>query len=258
MAHAHIAVVTLFSEMLQDVTQHGVTGRAIKNGLVDLSTHNPRQFATDKHKTVDDRPYGGGPGMLMKVAPLVAAIKQAKQAGAEMFSEPAHVVYLSPQGKRLDQQGVAELAKQKRLVLVAGRYEGIDERVIQSEVDAEWSIGDYVLSGGELAAAVIIDAVVRTLPGALGDDASAEQDSFMNGLLDTPHYTRPEEIEGQRVPSVLLSGDHGAIARWRLQQSLGRTWLRRPDLLAQLELNAEQQCLLDEFIEQHKHSETGC
>lgn len=258
MAQAHIAVVTLFSDMLRDVAQQGVTGRAIKQGLVELSTHDPRQFATDRHKTVDDRPYGGGPGMLMKVAPLRAAINQARQAGAETFSEPAYVVYLSPQGRRLDQQGVAELAAHKRLVLVAGRYEGIDERVIQSDVDAEWSIGDYVLSGGELAAAVIIDAVVRTLPGVLGDDASAEQDSFMNGLLDTPHYTRPEEIDGHRVPGVLLSGDHEAIARWRMQQSLGRTWLRRPDLLAQLELSTEQQCLLDEFIEQHKHNETGC
>jgi tRNA (guanine37-N1)-methyltransferase len=233
--------------MLRDMTQYGVTGRALKSGIVDLSLHDPRTHTEDKHRTVDDRPYGGGPGMVMQVAPLRAAINEARAiCGGE-----AKVVYLSPQGRKLDQAGVAELAQTDRLILIAGRYEGIDERLIESEVDAEWSIGDYVLSGGELAAAVMIDAVVRTLPGALGDDASAEQDSFVNGLLDYPHYTRPEQVAGRPVPEVLLSGDHAAIARWRLKQSLGRTWLRRPDLLEQVELNKEQQRLLDEFITEH-------
>ncbi|MDT8403833.1 tRNA (guanosine(37)-N1)-methyltransferase TrmD [Sulfuriflexus sp.] len=247
MSLQHIAVVTLFPDMLRDMTQYGVTGRALKSGIVDLSLHDPRTHAEDKHRTVDDRPYGGGPGMVMQVAPLRAALNEARAScGGE-----AKVIYLSPQGRKLDQAGVAELAKTDRLILIAGRYEGIDERLIESEVDAEWSIGDYVLSGGELAAAVIIDAVVRTLPGALGDDASAEQDSFVNGLLDYPHYTRPEEVAGRPVPKVLLSGDHAAIACWRLKQSLGRTWLRRPDLLEQVELSKQQQQLLDEFITEH-------
>lgn len=247
MSLQHIAVVTLFPDMLRDMTQYGVTGRALKSGIVDLSLHDPRTHAEDKHRTVDDRPYGGGPGMVMQVAPLRAALNEARAScGGE-----AKVIYLSPQGRKLDQAGVAELAQTDRLILIAGRYEGIDERLIESEVDAEWSIGDYVLSGGELAAAVVIDAVVRTLPGALGDDASAEQDSFVNGLLDYPHYTRPEEVAGRPVPKVLLSGDHAAIARWRLKQSLGRTWLRRPDLLEQVELSKQQQQLLDEFITEH-------
>ncbi len=247
MSLQHIAVVTLFPDMLRDVMQHGVTGRAIKTGIVGLSLHDPRAHAKDKHRTVDDRPYGGGPGMLMQVEPLRAAINEARAS----CDGEAKVVYLSPQGRKLDQAGVAELAETERLILIAGRYEGIDERVIESEVDAEWSIGDYVLSGGELAAAVMIDSVVRTLPGALGDAASAEQDSFVNGLLDYPHYTRPEEIDGRQVPEVLLSGNHAAIERWRLKQSLGRTWLRRPDLLEKVELDKEQQKLLDEFITEH-------
>lgn len=247
MSLQHIAVVTLFPDMLRDVTQYGVTGRAIKTGIVGLSLHDPRAHAKDKHRTVDDRPYGGGPGMLMQVEPLRAAINEARAS----CDGEATVVYLSPQGRKLDQAGVAELAQTERLILIAGRYEGIDERVIESEVDAEWSIGDYVLSGGELAAAVMIDSVVRTLPGALGDEASAEQDSFINGLLDYPHYTRPEEVDGRPVPEVLLSGNHAAIARWRLKQSLGRTWLRRPDLLEEVELDKEQQKLLDEFITEH-------
>ncbi len=240
----HIAVVTLFPDMLQAVTQYGVIGRALKSDIVGLTTHDPRDHATGKHRTVDDRPYGGGPGMLMQVQPLRDAIQEAR----ESHSGEPYVVYMSPQGKRLDQQGVAELAQHENLVLVAGRYEGIDERLVNTEIDAEVSIGDYVLSGGELAAAVIIDAVIRTLPGALGDEASAEQDSFMNGLLDHPHYTRPEDIDGQTVPEVLLSGNHAAIARWRLQQSLGRTWQRRPDLLEKMELDKEQQRLLDEYV----------
>jgi len=240
----HISVVTLFPDMLQAVTQYGVIGRALKSDIVGLTTHDPRDHATDKHRTVDDRPYGGGPGMLMQVQPLRDAIQEARDSHV---GKP-YVVYMSPQGERLDQQGVAKLAQHENLVLVAGRYEGIDERLMSSDIDAEISIGDYVLSGGELAAAVIIDAVVRTLPGALGDEASAEQDSFMNGLLDHPHYTRPEEIAGQTVPEVLLSGNHAAIAQWRLQQSLGRTWERRPDLLEKMELDKEQQRLLDEYV----------
>jgi len=246
----HIAVVTLFPDMVQSMTQFGVCGRALKSGIVDLTTHDPRDHAKDKHRTVDDRPYGGGPGMLMQVQPLRDAIADAR----ESHSGKPYVVYMSPQGKQLDQQGVAELAQHENLVLVAGRYEGIDERLVNTEIDAEVSIGDYVLSGGELAAAVIIDAVIRTLPGALGDEASAEQDSFMNGLLDHPHYTRPEDIDGQTVPEVLLSGNHAAIARWRLQQSLGRTWERRPDLLEKIELDEEQQRLLDEYAAEFEKS----
>jgi tRNA (guanine37-N1)-methyltransferase len=224
--------------------QFGVTGRAVERKLLRVGTENPRDHATDKHKSVDDRPYGGGPGMVMKVETLRAAIHAAKaRTGAG-----AKVIYLSPQGRQLDQQGVQELAKHPSLILVAGRYEGVDERLIETEVDEEWSIGDYVLSGGELPALVMIDALARLIPGALNDEESAAQDSFMNGLLDCPHYTRPEDLEGRRVPEVLLSGDHAAIRRWRMQQMLGRTWLRRPDLLKDLELSAEQQKLLQDFI----------
>ncbi len=237
-------VITLFPEMIEALCGYGVLGRAIKQGDVSLRCWNPRDFTHDRHRTVDDRPYGGGPGMLMKVQPLVEAIAAARAAA----SAAAKVVYLSPQGEVLKQTMLVDVAAQKHdLILIAGRYEGIDERIIANQIDAEWSIGDYVLSGGELAAAVVIDAVSRLLPGVLGDDASAQQDSFMNGLLDCPHYTRPEDIDGQRVPEVLLGGDHKAIARWRLKQSLGRTWLRRPDLLDALQLDEEQKKLLAEF-----------
>jgi len=234
--------------MIRAVTDFGITRRAVDTGLLEVSTVNPRDFTEDKHRTVDDRPFGGGPGMVMMVEPLHQAISKARQG-----SRPGmQVIYLSPQGQRFEQQTARRLLNAAQdLILIAGRYEGIDQRLIDREVDAEWSIGDYVLSGGELAAAVVIDAVVRTLPGALGDDASAEQDSFVNGLLDYPHYTRPEEVAGRPVPKVLLSGDHAAIARWRLKQSLGRTWLRRPDLLEQVELSKQQQQLLDEFITEH-------
>ncbi|MDH5785623.1 MAG: tRNA (guanosine(37)-N1)-methyltransferase TrmD [Chromatiales bacterium] len=245
-----IDVVTLFPQMFEAVSQYGITRRAVEQGIVELGTWNPRDYTHDKHRTVDDRPYGGGPGMLMKVQPLRDALHDAKAAG----EGKAHVVYLSPQGRPLTQQGVKKLATQQHLVLIAGRYEGVDERFLEAEVDAEWSIGDYVLSGGELGAMVIIDTVTRLLPGALGHEDSAGQDSFSEGLLDCPHYTRPEVFEGKRVPSVLLSGDHQAIARWREKQSLGRTWLRRPDLLAAMELSDEQQGLLQQFIHEHEQN----
>jgi tRNA (guanine37-N1)-methyltransferase len=244
----HIEVVTLFPEGVQALLQFGVTGRAVERGLLQVGTSNPRDHATDRHKTVDDRPYGGGPGMVMKVETLRAAIREAKgKAGTG-----AKVIYLSPQGRRLDQAAVRELMRQPALVLVAGRYEGVDERLLETEVDEEWSIGDYVLSGGELPALVMIDALARLIPGALNDQESAAQDSFENGLLDCPHYTRPEVLDGMRVPEVLLSGDHAAIRRWRMQQMLGRTWLRRPDLLKDLALSAEQQELLEDFIREQQ------
>jgi tRNA (guanine37-N1)-methyltransferase len=231
--------------------QFGVTGRAVERKLLQVGTSNPRDYATDKHKTVDDRPYGGGPGMVMKVETLRTAIRAAKSR----TGDGAKVIYLSPQGRRLDQAGVRELSQHPTLVLVAGRYEGIDERLIETEVDEEWSIGDYVLSGGELPALVMIDALARLIPGALNDEESAAQDSFMNGLLDCPHYTRPEEIDGRRVPEVLLSGDHAAIRRWRMQQMLGRTWQRRPDLLQGLTLDEEQEKLLADFIRGQRQGE---
>ena len=238
-----IGVISLFPEMFDAITQQGVIGRAIKNGTIEFHSWNPRDFTHDKHRTVDDRPYGGGPGMLMMVQPLTDAIHAAKQAAGEGVK----VIYLSPQGRKLEQHGVKHLAKYKKIILVAGRYEGIDERVIQSEVDEEWSIGDFVLSGGELPAMTLIDAVSRMIPGVLGHELSAEEDSFANGLLDCPHYTRPETLDGNRVPDVLLSGNHEKIRQWRLKQSLGRTWLRRPDLINNLALTEEQQKLLTEF-----------
>ena len=246
-----IEVVTLFPESVQALLQFGVTGRAVERGLLEVGTSNPRDYATDRHKTVDDRPYGGGPGMVMKVETLRAAIHAAKgRAGPE-----AKVIYLSPQGRTLDQPGVRELAARGSLVLVAGRYEGVDERLIETEVDEEWSIGDYVLSGGELPALVMIDALARLIPGALNDGESAAQDSFENGLLDCAHYTRPEVLDGRRVPEVLLSGDHAAIRRWRMREMLGRTWTRRPELLEGLELSAEQWDLLQDYIREHGQEE---
>lgn len=249
----NIAVVTLFPEMLAAVRDYGVTGRAVENGLLSIEVVNPRDFTADAHRTVDDRPYGGGPGMVMMVQPLQDAVAGAKKRLPE---GRGRVVYLSPQGRRLDQAGVGRLAQaaEQGLILVAGRYEGVDERFINTCVDEECSIGDYVLSGGELPAMVLIDAMARTLPGVLGHEDSAAADSFAGGVLDYPHYTRPENIEGQSVPDVLLSGDHERIRRWRLQQALGRTWLRRPDLLDALELNAEQKQLLEEFIEEQNQA----
>ncbi len=251
----HFSIVTLFPEMFKAFTDYGVSSRAVKSAQVILQCFNPRDFATDRHRTVDDRPYGGGPGMLMKTGPLLAAIKAARNSHGDAGAR-ARVIYLSPQGKRLEQQDVRELAADENLILLCGRYEGIDERVISSEVDAEYSIGDFVISGGELAAMVVMDAIMRTLPGVLGHEDSAAQDSFAGGLLDCPHYTRPEEFEGQRVPAVLLSGDHAMIARWRLQQSLGATWRKRPDLLGNLQLDAEQQRLLDEYIREYQEERT--
>ena len=238
-----IGVISLFPEMFQAITSYGVTGRAVKNGLLTVEYWNPRDFAHDKHKTVDDRPYGGGPGMLMMVQPLRDAIHAAKAVAGE----DTKVIYLSPQGRKLDQQGVCELSHNQKLILICGRYEGIDERVIQTEIDEEWSIGDYVLSGGELPAMTMIDALARFIPGVLNHQSSAEEDSFVNGLLDCPHYTRPEVLDGMAVPDVLMSGHHEAIRRWRLKQSLGRTWLRREDLLENLALTDEEQRLLTEF-----------
>ncbi|BBT20085.1 tRNA (guanosine(37)-N1)-methyltransferase TrmD [Aeromonas caviae] len=245
-----IGVISLFPEMFRAITEHGVTGRAVKSGLLQIECWNPRDFTHDKHRTVDDRPYGGGPGMLMMVQPLRDAIHAAKQAAGD----GAKVIYLSPQGRKLTQAGVTELAMNQKLILVAGRYEGIDERVIQTEVDEEWSIGDYVLSGGELPAMTLIDAVSRLVPGVLGDQASAEQDSFTDGLLDHPHYTRPEVLDGLTVPEALTSGNHEVIRRWRLKQSLGRTWQRRPELINNLALTDEQESLLAEYVREVRDS----
>lgn len=243
-----IGIVSLFPEMFRAITDYGVTGRAVKNGLLSVHCWSPRDFTYDRHRTVDDRPYGGGPGMLMMVQPLREAIHAAKAAAGE----GAKVIYLSPQGRKLDQTGVCELATNQKMILVCGRYEGVDERVIQTEIDEEWSIGDYVLSGGELPAMTLIDSVARFIPGVLGHQASAEEDSFVDGLLDCPHYTRPEVLEGMEVPPVLLSGNHAEIRRWRLKQSLGRTWLRRPELLESLALTDEQAVLLAEFQREHQ------
>jgi tRNA (guanine37-N1)-methyltransferase len=242
-------VVTLFPDMLSAVAASGITGRAREAGLWRLATWNPRDFTSDNYRTVDDRPYGGGPGMVMLAEPLERALEAAKAAGA------GRVVYLSPQGTRLDHARVVALAKESALTLLCGRYEGVDERLLERCVDEELSLGDFVLSGGELAAMALIDAVVRLLPGALGDAQSAHEESFADGLLDCPQYTRPELWpeggQGARVPEVLLSGHHERIRRWRLKQSLGRTWLRRPELLAGRNLNEEEKRLLTEF--QHEY-----
>jgi tRNA (guanine37-N1)-methyltransferase len=239
-----IDVLTLFPEFIQASAALGVVGRAQERGLLEVATWNPRDYASGNYRRVDERPFGGGPGMVMLIEPLRATLAAARAASAK----PAPVIYLSPQGPRLTQARVRELAALPRLILLCGRYEGVDERFLQREVDEELSIGDYVLSGGEPAAAVLIDALGRLQEGALNDAESAAQDSFENGLLDCPHYTRPEVEGGDPVPSVLLSGDHAAIRRWRRQQSLGRTWLRRPDLLARVELDPADRKLLEAFI----------
>lgn len=241
-------LVSLFPEMFRSVTDFGVVGRAVDRNLVSVETWNPRDFTFDKHRSVDDRPYGGGPGMLMKVQPLQDALAAAKSRAAQVKGENTRVIYLSPQGRRLDHNLATELAAYDKLICVSGRYEGIDERVINAQVDDEVSIGDYVLSGGELAAMVLIDAVTRLRPGVLGHEESANQDSFVGGLLDCPHYTRPEQIDGVDVPAVLMSGNHEEIRKWRLKQALGRTYERRPDLLEKLNLSQEQEVLLAEFL----------
>jgi tRNA (guanine37-N1)-methyltransferase len=236
-------VVTLFPEMIIDAASYGVTGRAIERKIVSLSVWNPRDYTIDKHRTVDDRPYGGGPGMVMKYQPLHDAVNGAKQA----TSGTAKVVYLSPQGKPITQALLSEACNISQLILIAGRYEGVDERFVKMDCDDEWSVGDYVISGGELGALIVIDAVTRLLPGVLGHEESAQQDSHMNGLLDYPHFTRPEQLERTSVPDVLLSGNHADIAVWRMKQALGRTWQRRPDLLKNKNLSAEQEYLLQQF-----------
>jgi len=238
----NIQVVSLFPEMFNALTDFGVSGRALKRGIVHVNVINPREYAADERKTVDDRPYGGGPGMVMMAQPLNRAIQHAREQAPS-----AEVVYLSPQGERFDHVKAQALARRQELIFLAGRYEGVDQRVLDTQVDSELSIGDYVLSGGELAAMVVIDAITRLLPAGLGNDESAQQDSFADGLLDCPHYTRPEVLDGQAVPSVLLSGDHAAITDWRMQQALGRTWLLRPELLQKIDLSEKQKRLLNEF-----------
>lgn len=245
-----IGVISIFPEMFRAISDYGITSRAVKQELIQLECFNPRSNTEDRHQTVDDRPFGGGPGMVMKIKPLEGALGDARQAAGG----PAKVIYLSPQGRKLTQAAVKELANEERLILIAGRYEGIDERFIEEHVDEEWSVGDYVLSGGELPAMVLIDAVTRLLPGALGHVDSAEEDSFTDGLLDCPHYTRPEVYADKRVPEVLLSGNHEHIRRWRLQQSLGRTWERRADLLDSRSLSGEEKKLLEEYIRQRDDS----
>ncbi len=249
-----IGIITLFPEMFTALTEYGVTGRALRDGKAMLKLWNPRDYTSDKHRTVDDRPYGGGPGMLMKIEPLAKAIVAAKEESATRGNDgkPAKVVYMSPQGRPLKQKNVKELSADSKLIMVAGRYEGIDERLIGSVIDEEWSVGDFVLSGGEYAAMCFADAMIRLQPQVLGHQDSANEDSFSDGLLDYPHYTRPEILDGRAVPKVLLSGDHKAIAKWRRQQALGRTWLRRPELLDKDKLTCEELELLNSFCNQQK------
>lgn len=244
----HVEVVSLFPEIVATVAEFGVVGRAQRDKRFTLGFENPRDHTRDAHRTVDDRPYGGGPGMVMKHEPLAAAVEAARTRAPQ----GSPVICLSPQGRVFDQAAAGRFAELPGLILLAGRYEGIDERLIESHVDEELSLGDFVLSGGEIAAMAVIDAVVRLLPGVLGDDESAEQDSFMQGLLDCPHYTRPETVSGRKVPEVLLSGDHAEIARWRLKQALGRTFERRPDLVEKLNLTDEQQALLDDYMKEQR------
>ncbi len=239
-----VAVVTLFPDMVMAVARYGVTARAVDRGLLELDCRNPRDYASDRHRRVDDRPYGGGPGMVMMYEPVKAAIAAARAAA----DGASRTIHLSPQGRRIEQRDVRDLVQGPALVMLCGRYEGVDERLLETEVDEELSLGDYVLSGGELAAMVVIDAMTRLIPGALGHEDSAGADSFSHGLLDCPHFTRPETVGGRRVPEVLLSGDHGAVRRWRLKQALGRTWERRPDLLHGRALDPEERALLDEYV----------
>jgi len=245
--------ITLFPEMFAAVTQSGITRRALERQLYSLRLWNLRDFATDNYRTVDDRPYGGGPGMVMLAEPLAKAIRTARELRGG--GGRSRVIYFTPQGVPLVHRRVLELAREQRLILLCGRYEGIDQRLIDAEVDEEISLGDFVLSGGEIAALALIDAIVRQLPGALNDADSAQQDSFADGLLDCPHYTRPEDYEGVPVPPVLLSGHHAEIRRWRLKQALGRTWVRRPDLLRQRQMTNEEAVLLEEFRREQEQRE---
>lgn len=240
-----IQVVTLFPEMVSSMIGVGVCGRALARGLASVGVVNPRDFARDSRKTVDDRPYGGGPGMVLRYEPLQAAVRYARAK----VPPAARTVFLSPQGRRFDEEKAQQMVTWSGLVLVAGRYEGLDQRLIDAEADEEISIGDFVLSGGEIAALAVIDALVRLLPGTLGDGASAQQDSFMGNLLDYPHFTRPECVEGRLVPEILRQGDHTAVRRWRLREALGRTFLRRPDILARRQLSGEERALLREYLE---------
>lgn len=251
-------VITLFPEMFTALTQYGITGRANRSNIFCLNTWNPRDFTSDNYRTVDDSPYGGGPGMVMMAQPLEDAIIQAKARQNTAGIEQPVVVYLTPQGKQLDHNMAAQLSKLPGLIILCGRYEGIDERLIDRQVEMEISIGDYVLSGGELAAMVLIDCIIRQIPGSLGDPESANQDSFVAGLLDYPHYTRPEVYQGNRVPQILMSGNHAHIRRWRLQQALGRTWLKRPDLFAlkfAQGMTSQEEKLLEEFKQSCKSRE---
>ncbi len=243
MSGMRIAVVSLFPLLLRDALTHGVLGRAMERGLLAVEFHDPRDYANDVHRTVDDRPYGGGPGMVLKVEPLRSALRSAMAA----LPSGSRRVYLGADGRRFEQSMAREACEWPGLILVAGRYEGVDDRFIDAEIDDEWSIGDYVLTGGELPALVVIDAIARLLPGALGSAESAVQESFTDGLVDWPHYTRPPVLDGKAVPAVLASGDHAAIQRWRLQQALGRTWLRRPELLERRGMSSEERTLLEEF-----------
>jgi tRNA (guanine37-N1)-methyltransferase len=243
----HFDAVTLFPEMFDALTRSGITRRAFENGIYELVLWNPRDFSSNAYRSVDDRPYGGGPGMVMMPEPLEKALKAARQRQRSCGVTDSKVVYLSPQGRPLTDALVNELLAQNGLILLCGRYEGVDERLIGRQVDCEVSIGDYVLSGGELPAMVLLDAMVRRMPGVLGDADSAAQESFVKGLLDCPHYTRPEVYEGLVVPPVLLSGNHADIERWREKQALGRTWSRRPELMARLVLTSEQAALLEEY-----------
>jgi len=238
-----IAVVSLFPQMIRDALAHGVVGRAVDRGGVDVQCVDPREFAHDVHRSVDDRPYGGGPGMVLKIEPLRAAVR----AAAQRLPEGSRRVYLGADGERFDQRRARQASGLPGLVLVAGRYEGIDERFIATEVDESWSIGDYIVSGGELPALVVIDAIARLVPGTLGSSESAVQESFSDGLLDWPHYTRPPTDSAGGVPGVLIGGDHAAIRRWRLREALGRTWLRRPEMLERRGMSAEERLLLEEF-----------
>lgn len=248
-----VQIVSLFPEMVRTVAEYGVVGRAVARGLLTLGFENPRDYATDPHRTVDDRPYGGGPGMVLKYEPVAAAVARAREA----VPAGSPVICLTPQGRRFDHATARRYAALPGMVLLSGRYEGFDERIIETLVDEELSLGDFVLSGGEIAAMAVIDAVARLLPGVLGDEDSAERDSFSEGLLDHPHYTRPESVAGRRVPEVLLSGDHARIARWRYRQALGRSFLKRPDLVRKLKLTHEQQALLMEFLRDEAPEDTG-